>query len=178
MKQFLPVSRRCFTWNNFVICSMPLFHMKQKCHPFGWHLSLSIKSVFTPKQQSRGSAHSKAFAAQTHENRGRVPRFSYFKREKVSVWELSDVRVLRSQNTSCRKNVSFSTDKAKVPPKFRKDSGACGRTRTGDLRITNALLYQLSHASMLYSEKWPSRSQLFQYSMVLKIRQDFFENFS
>ena len=88
---------------------MPLFHMKQKCHPFGWHLSLSIKSVFTPKQQSRGSAHSKAFAAQTHENRGRVPRFSYFKREKVSVWELSDVRVLRSQNTDCRKNVSFST---------------------------------------------------------------------
>ena len=68
--------------------------------------------------------------------------------------------------------------KAKVPPKFRKDSGACGRTRTGDLRITNALLYQLSHTSMLYSEKWPSRSQLFQYSMVLKIRQDFFENFS
>ena len=71
--------------------------------------SLSIKSVFTPKQQSRGSAHSKAFAAQTHENRGRVPRFSYFKREKVSVWELSDVRVLRSQNTDCRKNDSFST---------------------------------------------------------------------
>jgi len=31
---------------------------------------------------------------------------------------------------------------------------------------------------MPYSEKWPSRSQLFQYSMVLKIRQDFFENFS
>ena len=88
---------------------MPLFHMKQKCHPFGWHLSLSIKSVFTPKQQSRGSAHSKAFATQTHENRGRVPRFSYFKREKVSVWELSDVRVLRSQNTDCRKNDSFST---------------------------------------------------------------------
>ena len=83
--------------------------MKQKCHPFGWHLSLSIKSVFTPKQQSRGSAHSTAFAAQTHENRGRVPRFSYFKREKVSVWELSDVRVLRSQNTDCRKNDSFST---------------------------------------------------------------------
>ena len=72
--------------------------------------------------QPRGSAHSKAFAAQTHEpvglypqkifnesNRGRVLRFSYFKREKVSVWELSDVRVLRSQNTDCRKNDSFST---------------------------------------------------------------------
>ena len=72
----------CFTWNNSVICSMPLFDMKQKCHPFGWHLSLSIKSVFTPKQQSRGSAHSKAFAAQTHENRGRVPRFSDSEREK------------------------------------------------------------------------------------------------
>ena len=78
-------------------------------HSPGIALSLSIKSVFTPKQQSRGSAHSKAFAAQTHENRGRVPRFSYFKREKVSAWELSDVRVLRSQNTDCRKNDSFST---------------------------------------------------------------------
>ena len=39
---------------------------------------------------SRGSAYEIAFAAQMHENRGRVPRFSYFKREKVSVWELSD----------------------------------------------------------------------------------------
>ena len=29
--------------------------------------------------------------------------------------------------------------------------GACGRTRTGDLRITNALLYQLSHASKLHN---------------------------
>ena len=57
----------------------------------------------------RGSAHEIAFAAQMHENRGRVPRFSYFQREKVSAWELSDVRVLRSQNTDCRKNVSFST---------------------------------------------------------------------
>ena len=91
-------------------------------HSPGIALSLSIKSVFTPKQQSRGSAHSKAFAAQTHKpvglypqkylmraTGGRVPRFSYFKREKVSVWELSDVRVLRSQNTDCRKNDSFST---------------------------------------------------------------------
>ena len=42
------------------------------------------------ERQPRGSAHSKAFAQQMHENRGRVPRFSYFKREKVSVWELSD----------------------------------------------------------------------------------------
>ena len=69
--------------------------------------SLSIKSFFTPEQQPRGSAHSKAFAAQTHPNRGRVPRFGYFEREKVSAWELSDVRVLRSQNTDCRKNEVF-----------------------------------------------------------------------
>ena len=55
----------------------------------------------------RGSAHEIAFAAQMHENRGRVPRFSYFQREKVSAWELSDVRVLQSQNTDCRKNEVF-----------------------------------------------------------------------
>ena len=28
---------------------------------------------------------------QIHKNRGRVPRFLYFEREKVSHWELSDV---------------------------------------------------------------------------------------
>ena len=39
---------------------------------------------------SRGSAYEIAFAAQMHENRGRVPRFSYFQREKVSARELSD----------------------------------------------------------------------------------------
>ena len=75
---------RCFTWNidrpekvsreTVSPCFAPMFHMKQKCHPFGWHLSLSIKSVFTPKQQSRGSAHSKAFAAQTHEPVGLYPQ--------------------------------------------------------------------------------------------------------
>ena len=37
-------------------------------------LSLSIKSVFAPKQQSRGSAHSKAFAAQTHKPVGLYPQ--------------------------------------------------------------------------------------------------------
>ena len=56
---------------------------------------LSITSVFTPEQQPRGSAHSKAFAQQIQAG-GRVPWFSYSKREKVSAWELSDVRVLRS----------------------------------------------------------------------------------
>ena len=57
----------------------------------------------------RGSAHSKAFAAQTHKNRGRVPRFLYFEREKVSAWELSDVRVLRSQNTLVGKTKFFDS---------------------------------------------------------------------
>ena len=43
-------------------------------HSPGVALSLSIKSVFTPKQQSRGSAHSKAFAAQTHKPVGLYPQ--------------------------------------------------------------------------------------------------------
>ena len=66
---------------------------------------------------SRGSAYEIAFAAQMHENRGRVPRFSYFQREKVSAWELSDVRVLQSQNTDCRKNEVFR----------QSESGQAGR---------------------------------------------------
>ena len=41
--------------------------------------SLSIKSVFAMLTLLRGSAHEIAFAAQMHENRGRVPRFSYFR---------------------------------------------------------------------------------------------------
>ena len=35
---------------------------------------------------------------------GFLLRFWCFKREKVSVWELSDVRVLQSQNTDCRQD--------------------------------------------------------------------------
>ena len=80
-------------------------------------LSLSVKSVFVMLTQPRGRAHSKAFAAQTHPNRGRVPRFGYFKREKVSVWELSDVRVLRSSKHRLSEKRSFST--VSVPPKRR-----------------------------------------------------------
>ena len=72
-------------------------------------LSLSIKSFFRLYSVSRGSAHEIDFAKQNHKNREHVSRFLYLKREKVSAWELSDVRVLRSQNTDCRKNVSFST---------------------------------------------------------------------
>lgn len=38
--------------------------------------SQSVEKIqFYTKQQPRGSAHQKAFAAQTHQSRGRVPRF-------------------------------------------------------------------------------------------------------
>ena len=57
--------------------------------------SLSIKLFYPIFPLSRGSAHEIDFAAQNHKNRGRVPRFLYSEREKVSVWELSDVCVLR-----------------------------------------------------------------------------------
>ena len=60
---------------------------------------LSKKSVFTMLTPPRGSAHEIEIAQRFHKNRGRVPRFLYPQREKVSEWELSDVRVLRSQNT-------------------------------------------------------------------------------
>ena len=60
----------------------------------------------------RGSAHEIIFAKQIYKNRGRVPRFLYSQREKVSAWELSDVRVLRSQNTDCRKNEVFRQSKS------------------------------------------------------------------
>ena len=70
---------------------------------------LSIKFVFTPEQQSRVSAHSKAFAAQTHPNRGRVPRFGYFEREKVSAWELSDDSCFAKSKHRLSEKRSFST---------------------------------------------------------------------
>ncbi len=60
----------------FFMCTANAFHAlprgAKKDLPLGG-LSLSKKSVFTPKQQSRGSAHSKAFAAQTHEPVGLYP---------------------------------------------------------------------------------------------------------
>ena len=41
-------------------------------------------------KQPRGSAHKIENAQRFHKNRGRVPRFLYFWREKVSEQELSD----------------------------------------------------------------------------------------
>ena len=49
-----------------------------------------MKSLIKRIQHSRVSAHLTGFASQSHPNRGRVPRFGYFWREKVSAWELSD----------------------------------------------------------------------------------------
>ena len=49
-----------------------------------------------------------------------------------------------------RSDSPYSADKTKIrPPKNRRSYfGATGRTRTGDLLITNQLLYQLSHSSI------------------------------
>ena len=98
-------------------------------------VSLSIKSFFRLYSVSRGSAHEIDFAKQNHKNREHVSRFLYFEREKVSAWELSDVRVLRSQNTDCRKNVSFSTGSStplacfsfscRIPTKSEQAGQAC-----------------------------------------------------
>ena len=38
-----------------------------------------------------------------------MPRFSFFKRQKVSAWELSDVRALRSSEHRLSEKRSFST---------------------------------------------------------------------
>ena len=70
---------------------------------------LSKKSVFTMLTLPRGSAHEIEIAQRFHKNRGRVPRFLYSQREKVSAWELSDVRVLRSQNTLVGKTKFFDS---------------------------------------------------------------------
>ena len=83
-------------------------------------------------QLPRGSAHKIAFALQTHKNRGRgpghlllplrgnspcVPRFLYFKREKVSERELSDVRVRPDPNTLVGKAKAFRQGKKNPVPK-------------------------------------------------------------
>ncbi len=60
---------------------------------------------------------------------------------------------------------AFDATPCKKPFRYRKGFGACGRTRTGDLRITNALLYQLSHAS-----RYASFSVL-PYFFVLRARR-------
>ena len=48
-------------------------------------------------------------------NRGHAPRFFYTKREKVSAWELSDVRVLRSQNTRLSAKRQFRDSVSSCP---------------------------------------------------------------
>ena len=72
-------------------------------------LRLSTKFIFKWDQQPRGSAHEKAFAVQTHENRGHAPRFLYFKREKVSIWELLDDSCSAQSEHRLSEKRSFST---------------------------------------------------------------------
>ena len=77
---------------------------------------------FYEKQQPRGSAHSKAFAVQTQQPVGLYPQkhlmratgdmrlgFVTLRGRKFPHGNFRTTRVLRSQNTTCRKNVSFST---------------------------------------------------------------------
>ena len=58
----------------------------------------------------------------------------------------------------CGKRCCFSPvrarhlNKQRIPQGYPLFVGAGGRTRTGDLRITNALLYQLSHTSIFNYE--------------------------
>ena len=47
-------------------------------------------------------------------------------------------------------HVDFGHKKPPFPKKERLNFGASSRTRTDDLRITNALLYQLSHTSSCF----------------------------
>ena len=60
----------------------------------------------------------------------------------------------------CAHRTDMSRNIQKNPPfhpEERVKHGASSRTRTDDLRITNALLYQLSHTS---SFVWPERTTL------------------
>lgn len=62
-----------------------------------------------------------------------------YKREKIrrEIWAILPCRFL-------------GTKKPLFPKKERLNFGASSRTRTDDLRITNALLYQLSHTSSCF----------------------------
>ena len=60
----------------------------------------------------------------------------------------SPPRRRKSPRSSRPKHIVFAvTTHRKTPRVIRGESGACGRTRTGDLLITSELLYQLSHTS-------------------------------
>ena len=55
----------------------------------------------------------------------------------------------KSPRSSWPKHIVFAVSThRKTPRVIRGESGACGRTRTGDLLITSELLYQLSHTSI------------------------------
>ena len=78
-------------------------------------------------------------------------------RHLAKVEVASSSLVIRSINSLCQRQRLFlflskysttsKIKKEKAPAKASAFSGATGRTRTGDLLITNQLLYQLSHSS-------------------------------
>ena len=78
----------------------------------------------------RGSAHEIEFAVQIPKKREHVSLFFDLRREKVSARELSDVRVLRSQNTDCRKNEVFrqSQHRTLCTVLFHLQEKFCART--------------------------------------------------
>ena len=78
-------------------------------------------------------------------------------RHLAKVEVASSSLVIRSINSLClwqrlflflsKYSTTSKIKKEKAPAKASAFSGATGRTRTGDLLITNQLLYQLSHSS-------------------------------
>ena len=79
-------------------------------------------------------------------------------RHLAKVEVASSSLVIRSINSLClwqrlflflsKYSTTSKIKKEKAPAKASAFSGATGRTRTGDLLITNQLLYQLSHSSI------------------------------
>jgi len=67
-------------------------------------------------KQPRGSAHKIEIAQRFHADRGRVPRFAYFWREKVSAWELSDDSCSASVRTQIVGKTKFFDSLKKEAP--------------------------------------------------------------
>ena len=80
-------------------------------------------------------------------------------RQQNTKWKY-DVKLAIIQNVIYRRPLHGgpgyceSTGKSKSPPQLWRRSGADGRIRTGDLLITNQLLYQLSYTSIWSFAAW------------------------
>jgi hypothetical protein len=73
-----------------------------------------LQSAALTASFAQGSHHS------IHKNRGRVPRFLYFEREKVSHWELSDVLCSAAPEHLVEKPLLFDSLKKFLPELFPK----------------------------------------------------------